>query len=64
MDETYEEKTMARSIYDTLNEMNNRPVRNVMVIDNNGNVTQTNTKALKKAKSKNVKLKLRGINVS
>ena len=55
---------MARSIYDTLNEMNNRPVRNVMVIDNNGNVTQTNTKALKKAKSKNVKLKLRGINVS
>jgi hypothetical protein len=51
----YEEKTMARSIYDTLNEMNNRPVRNVTVIDNNGNVTKTNSKALKKAKSKNVK---------
>jgi|TARA_B110000977_G_C10704511_1_gene348740 hypothetical protein len=46
---------MARSIYDTLNEMNNRPVRNVTVIDNNGNVTKTNSKALKKAKSKNVK---------
>ena len=46
---------MARSIYDTLNEMNNRPVRDVMVVDNNGNVTQTNTKVLKKAKSKNVK---------
>ena len=46
---------MRRSIYDTLNEMNNKPVRNVTVIDNNGNVTNTNSKALKNAKSKNVK---------
>ena len=57
----YEEKTMARSIYDTLNEMNNRPVRDVMVVDNNGNVTQTNTKVLKKAKSKKVKEDVKNI---
>jgi hypothetical protein len=49
---------MARSIYDTLREMNNRPVRDVMVIDNNGNVTNTNSASLKKKKKG--KLKKRG----
>ena len=49
---------MKRSIYDTMNEMRNKPVRNVTVIDNNGNVTVTNTGSLKNSKSKKVKSSL------
>lgn len=46
---------MRRSIYDTMNELRNKPVRNVTVVDNNGNVTVTNTGSLKNSKKKKVK---------
>jgi len=43
---------MVKSIYDVVKESRNRPSRNVTVVDNNGNVTRTTTKELKKQTKK------------
>ena len=43
---------MVKSIYNVVKESCNRPSRNVTVVDTNGNVTITTTKALKKETKK------------